>query len=206
MSNPPRRLPVAEFQIREYALRMAREEVLALVADGRLSWEDLHARLEPGEISVLHEMTPSVNWYPVAAYDRLLTTLMDVEGGGSNEYLVERGKRAVESLTATGLEPQIEEARSNRGTVDQWWARVAPALVAMPSAVYSDSNWTLIPGEDCGRFTIEVTEASGLPESVRHTVQGVLESLATRLIGAAIQVTSGRPSPDKVVFRGCPAQ
>ena len=95
---------MAEFQIREYALRMARKEVLALVADGRLSWEDLHARLEPGEISVLHEMPPSVNWYPVATYDRLLRTLTDVEGGGSNDYLVERGKKAVESLTATGLE------------------------------------------------------------------------------------------------------
>lgn len=197
---------MAELQIREYALRMARKEVLALVADGRLSWEDLRARLEPGEISVLHEMAPSVNWYPVATYDRFLKTLMDVEGGGSNEYLVERGKRAVESLTATGLESQIAAAGSNRGTVDQWWACVAPALVTMPSAVYSDSNWTLIPGEDCGRFTIEVTEASGLPESVRHTVQGVLESLATRLIGAAVRVTSRRPSPDKVVFRGCPAQ
>jgi hypothetical protein len=197
---------VAELQIREYALWMARQEILALVAEGRLSWEDLHARLEPGEISVLREVAPSVNWYPVATYDRFLTTLMDVEGGGSHEYLVERGKRVVESLTAKGLEPQIEEARSNRGTVDQWWARVAPALVAMPSAVYSDSNWTLIPEEDCGRFTIEVTEASGLPESVRHTVQGVLESLATRLIGAAVYVTSRRPSPDKVVFRGCPSR
>jgi hypothetical protein len=193
---------VAELRIREYALRMARKEVLALVADGRLSWEDLHARLGPGEISVLYEMAPCVKWYPVATYDRLLTTLMDVEGGGSDEYLVERGKRAVESLTATGLEPQIEGARSNRGTVDEWWARVAPALVTLPAAVYSASNWILIPGEDCGRFTIEVTEASGLPESVRHTLQGVLESLATRLIGAAVHVTSGRPSPDRLVFRG----
>jgi hypothetical protein len=193
---------VAELRIREYALRMARDEVLALVTDGRLSWDDLHARLGPEEISVLHEMAPSVNWYPVATYDRLLTTLMEVEGGGSNEYLVERGKRAVESLTNTALEPQIEEARSNRGIAAQWWARVAPALVTLPSAVYSASDWILFPGEDCGCFTIEVTEASGLPESVRHTVQGVLESLATRLTGAAVHVTSGRPSPDKVVFRG----
>ena len=206
MSHLPRRSPVPEFRIRDYALRMARTEVLALLADGRLSWEELHSRLEPGEISLLHEMAPSVNWYPVGTYDRLLATLMEVEGGGSNEYLVERGKRAVESLTAAGLEAQIEEARSNRGTVDQWWSRAAPALVALPSAVYSDSNWLLVPGQDCGRFTIEVTEASGLPESVRHTVQGVLESLATRLIGAAVHVTSGRPSPDKVVFRGSLAE
>jgi hypothetical protein len=197
---------VSELRIRETALRMARDEVLALVADGRLSWEDLHARLEPGEISVIHEMSPSVNWYPIATYDRLLTALMDVEGEGSSEYLVERGKKAVESLTAAGLELRIEEARLNRETSDPWWARVGPALVALPSAIYSDSNWVLVPGEDRGRFTLEVTDASGLPESLRHSVQGVLECLATRLIGALVRVTSGRPSLDRVVFRGSPAQ
>jgi hypothetical protein len=184
---------------------MAREEVLALVAEGRLSWEDLHARLEPGEISLVREMPPSPNWYPIATYDRLVTTLMDVEGGGSNEYLVERGKQAVESLTAAGLELRIEEASLDRETADPWWARVGPALVTLPSAIYSDSNWLLVPGEDRGRFTLEVTDAAGLPESLRHSVQGVLECLATRLIGALVRVTSGRPSLDRVVFRGSPA-
>jgi hypothetical protein len=77
--------------------------------------------------------------------------------------------------------------------------------VALPSAIYSDSNWVLVPGEDRGRFTLEVTDASGLPESLRHSVQGVLECLATRLIGALVRVTSGRPSLDRVVFRGSPA-
>jgi hypothetical protein len=193
---------VSEFRIRETALRMARDEVLALVEDGRLSWEDLDARLEPGEISVIREMPPSISWYPIATYDRLLTALMEVEGGGSSEYLVERGKKAVESLTAAGLEGRIEEASLDRETADPWWARVGPALVTLPSAIYSDSNWLLVPGEDRGRFTLEVTDASGLPESLRHSVQGVLECLATRLIGAWVQVTSGRPSLDRVVFRG----
>jgi hypothetical protein len=187
---------VSELRIRENALRMARDEVLALVADGRLSWEDLQTRFEPGEISVIREMSPAINWYPIATYDRLLTALMEVEGEGSSEYLVERGKKA---------ELRIEEASLNRDSSDPWWARVGPALVALPSAIYSDSNWVLVPGEDCGRFTLEVTDASGLPESLRHSVQGVLECLATRLIGALVRVTSGRPSLDRVVFRGSPA-
>ena len=194
-----------EFRIRETAVRMAREEVLALVAEGRLSWEDLQARLEPGEISLVQEMPASLNWYPITTYDRLLTTLMDVEGGGSSEYLVERGKKVVESLTAADLEPRIEEASSDRESADPWWARVGPAPVTLPSAIYSDSNWLLIPEEDRGRFTLEVTDASGLPESLRHSVQGVLESLATRLIGDLVRVNSGRPSLDRVVFRGSPA-
>ena len=196
---------VSELRIRETALRMARDEVLALVADGRLSWEDLHSRLQPGEISLIREMSPSVNWYPISTYDRLLTALMEVEGEGSSEYLVERGKKVVDSLTAVGLELRIAEASSSRETSDSWWARVGPALVALPSAIYSDSDWVLIPGEDRGRFTLEVTDASGLPESLRHSVQGVLECLATRLIGALVRVTSGRPSIDRVVFRGSPA-
>jgi hypothetical protein len=140
---------LTEFRIRETAVRTAREEVLVLVAEGRLSWEDLHARLEPGEISVVREMPPALNWFPIATYDRLVTTLMDVEGGGSSEYLVERGKKAVESLTAAGLERRIEEARSNRARSNPWWARVGPALVTLPSAIYSDSNWILVPATVC---------------------------------------------------------
>jgi hypothetical protein len=185
---------------------MAREEVLSLVEEGRLSWEDLEARLGPNEISSLREMSPSVSWYPMASYDRLLTTLMEVEGEGSDQYLVELGKKAVDSLTATGLERWIEEASLAPQSCDPWWARVGPSLVTLPSAIYSDSNWVLVPGEDRGRFTIEVTEASGLPETLRHTVQGVLECLATRLIGASVRVTSGRFSDGRIVFRGHPAR
>jgi hypothetical protein len=181
---------------------MLRDEVLALLEEGTLSWEDLRTRLEPEEISLLREMAPSISWYPVLTYDRLLTTLKDAEGGGSDQYLVERGKKAVESLTATSLERWIDEVSPMDEASDPWWARVGPTLVTLPSAIYSDSNWVLLPGEDRGRFTIEVTEAGGLPESLRHTVQGVLESLATRLIGASVTVTSGRPSADRVVFRG----
>ena len=202
MSTRPRELRVGEFRIREAALRRLRDEVLGLVADGKLSWEELRTRLQADEISLLREMLPSVSWYPVASYDRLLTTLRDLEGGGSDRYLVERGKKAVESLTATSLERWIDEASLADEASGPWWARVGPTLVALPAAIYSDSNWILLPGEDRGRFTIEVTDASGLPESLRHTVQGVLESLATRLIGASVKVTSGRPSDDRVVFRG----
>ena len=196
---------MSEFRIRETAVRMAREEVLALVAEGRLSWEDLHARLEPGEISLVQEMPPSLTWYPIATYDRLVTTLMDVEGGGSSEYLVEPGKKVVERLTAAGLELRIQEASSDRESADPWWARVGPALVALPSAIYSDSNWLLVPEAGRSCFSLEVTDASGFPESLRHSVQGVLECLATRLTGAQVRVTSGRPSLDKVIFRGSPA-
>ncbi len=196
---------MAELRIREAALRTAREEILALVADGRLTWETLDARLEPGEISVLHEMPPSLHWYPVATCDRLLTTLMDVDGDGSSDYLVERGKKAVESFTAGNLELRIEEALQNHDSCDSWWAGVGATLVALPSAIYSDSNWVLAPGEERGRFIIEVTEAGGFPESLRHSVQGALEHLATRLVGGLVRVTSGRPSPDRIVFRGFPA-
>jgi hypothetical protein len=196
---------VGGLRIRDAAWRLAREEVLALVASGRVSWEDLEARLEPEEISLLREATPSLSWYPIASYDRLLTTLMDVEGEGSDQYLVERGRKAVESLTATGLERWIEEASRAPESWDPWWARVGSTLVTLPAAIFSESNWILLPGEDRGRFTIEVTEAGGLPESLRHTVQGVLEGLAARLIGESVTVTSGRPSIDRLVFRGHPA-
>lgn len=195
---------MAELQIRESALRVAREDILALVTDGRLSWETLDARLDPGDISLLHEMDPSVNWYPVATCDRLLTTLMDVEGDGSSDYLVERGKKSVLSFTAANLELRIEEARRNRESGDSWWVGVGPSLVVLPSAIYTHSNWVLVPGEDLGRFTLEVTDAGGFPESLRHSVQGALECLATRLVGASVRVSSGRPSPDRIVFRGFP--
>jgi hypothetical protein len=197
---------VTEFRIRGAAFRTARDEVLALVASGRLSREELHARLEPSEIALLDLQAATRSWYPVDAYDRLITTLMDLEGGGSSEYLVERGRRSVESLTAIGLQRSIESASRTLGSADRWWARPGPALVALPSAIYSESNWTLVPGEQTGSFTIEVTEAAEIPESLRYSLQGVLECLASRLIGAEIRVSSQRPAPDKLVFRGSPVE
>lgn len=197
---------MTEFRIRGTAFRTARAEVLALVASGRLSMEDLHARLEPSEISLLDAQASPRTWYPVGAYDRLVQVLVDLEGGGSNEYLVERGRRSIDSLTALALQARIESASRSQGSEDCWWLRPGPALVALPSAIYSDSNWTLVPGEEPGRFTIEVTEAGEVPESLRFSLQGVLECLASRLIGAEIQVTSQRPLPDKLVFHGSPVE
>jgi hypothetical protein len=46
-----------------------------------------------------------------------------------------------------------------------------------------------------------VTAAREFPDVLRYMGQGVVEFLATRVQGRAVEIVSQRPAPDLVVFR-----
>jgi len=82
------------------------ESILKLASAGPISRDELERKLEPGDLQVLHSKIQLTQWYDIRCYERLVKLLLDVEGGGQNEYLRQRGAQA-ERLLNAGLYQQL---------------------------------------------------------------------------------------------------
>ncbi len=191
-------------RIRAPALARVAHDVRELERTGGITRQALLARLRPEDLPYLDGEIRE-DWCPVATHDRLLTVLRDVLGRGTEEFLVERGRRAGQDLRRLSLVKLAERVAAAGDTISAaWWGKAGHLLVTLPSALFSHSSWLLLPDQDPGRFTLEVSDAAQLPESSRLALQGALETLARDLVGRDVRVTSTRPARDRIVYSGRP--
>ena len=175
------------------------EDVNRLLAEGRLSRDDLEVRLERDDLVLLDEKVFPSNWYSLGSYGRLTQVLFEAEGKGSVDYLVERGRRAAERLRQGGL--YAAQLKVDR---DRWGERVGNMMVPLGPAIYRDTFWRieLTDGADGVSFAIEVDVQADFPDLGRLQTQGFIEHAATYASGGPVQVTSERVSPTRIRFRG----
>jgi hypothetical protein len=174
------------------------DDVNRLVAEGRIRRAVLELRLEREDLEVLEAKILPSSWYPLATYGRLSELLLEVEGRGSTEYLVERGRRAAERLRAAGLYAQLSVDR------ERWGERVGQMMMPLGPTIYRDTVWR-VRQEGTGaavQFEITVEVPDCFPDLCRHQTQGFIEHAAMHAAGKPVKVVSARVSPTQMVFRG----
>jgi hypothetical protein len=189
--------------IKGTAFQSVVEDVRRLLESGRISPNELAARLEAEDLRLLDEKILPGLWYPLTSYQRLTEQLMETEGGGRISYVVARGARAAERLFAAGLYQQLargeEIGAQKRAQSKRWSEHEANLMTSLAGAIFSVSRWRYIL-ETEGTSRIEVSEAEALPEVSRWAAQGFVEYTASRLAGVTTVVSSERPAPDRIVF------
>lgn len=191
--------------IKGTAFESAHADLKRLIAEGRVSREALEARLEAEDLELLDTKLLPGSWYPIGSYSRILDVLLEHEGAGRTEYLVERGARAAERLLASGIYRQLERAEHMKDQdPEDWNARVGNLMVTLSGAIYSFGRWSYTPPlRDGGSFAVEVTEAADFPDNARHTVKGFIAYATNQLTAPQrFVVVSERPTRDHIVFRG----
>lgn len=172
-------------------------DVNRLVEDGRLSREELEVRLAAADLKILDSKVFPASWYPLDTYGRLSDLLMEAEGRGDPEYLVERGRRRAEALQATGIYSQLSADRK------QWGDRIVAIMTSMGPAMFKDSEWSseLEATGDELRFRIRVKVPAGFPEAGRFAAQGFISFLVEQNgKDRGIRVTSRRVSSTELEF------
>jgi hypothetical protein len=192
--------------IKGTAFQSVVEDLRRLLEAGRISDDELEARLEAEDLRLLEEKVLPGLWYPLASYRRLTELLMQVEGGGSIAYVVARGARAAERLFTAGLYQQLargdEIGAKKRTQNERWSEHEANLMTSLAGAIFSVSRWRFVADPDGrGPNRIEVSEAEALPEVSRWAAQGFVEYTTSRLSGVTTRVSSERPSPDRIVFK-----
>jgi hypothetical protein len=178
------------------AVQSVADDVERLLASGRLSREQLEARLEAEDLRYLEEKLSPTTWVPLATYGRLIELLIAAEGQGQREaYLIRRGERSAERLSSLGIYSQLDATTENLGN------RIGTLVVTVAQAIYNVGRWSYEPAPTEHGFVIRVHDAAALPEISRLATQGFVQYVARRVSGQPLRVISERPTPDLVVFR-----
>jgi len=175
------------------------EDVKRLLERGRLDRDQLEVRLEAEDLAYLEDKILPSSWYPLASYDRFIRILLDLEGRGDPEYLVERGRRAADRLYRAGLYRQLE------ATVERWGERLGPLMASLGEAMFRGTRWKVevYPDRPEGHaFHVDVDVTADFPDCARHTAAGFMEFLGSHASGVSQRVTSTRPSRTRVTYDG----
>jgi hypothetical protein len=178
---------------------IAQANLLGLIEQGKISREELEVRLTPEQLEFVDAKVQVALWYPVDAFNAFLRITTVIGDRASPEALAATGRLSAEQLAESGLYPQLAKGAGGRSE------GAGRRLVTLASAFYNFMHWEYIAGEDRSHFTIDVTGATDWCEELRYISEGFIEVVSARSMGRPVDVTSERPTPDHVIFRGRPA-
>lgn len=190
-----------ELCIKGTAFLLARRDLLALIESGRLTRAALERRLEPADLPHFDTAPLPTSWYPVPVYERLLRVLLDLEGGGDPQYLVDRARKGMEVLMRGGIYKQLERAEAVREAGGDWFERSGHMLATLPSAFFNLGAWRLSRDGSRGVFTLEGSGVD-LPPCVQRIVQGAVEYVAEQLTEGQVEVVPRAVGEGRVHFVG----
>lgn len=184
------------------------EDVNKLFAGEELSRDEAKRWLEEADFAILEQEIGLASWYDIRSYDRLNRLLRDVEGGGRNEYLREKGRGTARRLLEMGMYSQFEYLRRTRvaevrGSNDRFAAfgRDLARLSTLSASILNFSKWKARPDPNLERrYVIEVSEAQDFPETLAWRSDGLMNEMGN-LGGAEALWTWSRERPDLIVFQ-----
>ena len=177
-------------------IQHAVERIQGYLDSGRLSRDQLELRLAAEDLAFFDgEKVIAGLWYPVARHHRLLDLIFEVEGR-SDQAMIELGRAAGEQMLRAAAFGAMFEAAARRGD-----AGAGTLLVKLADLVLTFTKWRFL-GPSLGDFSIEVTEAREVSDHACRNVTGLIEVLGSRVLGRSLAVTSERPEPGRILFRG----
>ena len=184
------------------------ENVKKLLAQGSLSQTETERWLKPEDIALLEQEALVSDWYDIRTYVRMSELLRDVAGGGSNEYLKQRGRQSARRLIEAGLYQQMEylhntRLRESSGAQARFEAfgRDLRLLTSLSASILNFSKWEPKPDPDHNdRYVIRVSEAKDFPEVLCWSSEGFLNEMAVEH-GEPDFWRWDRPAADLVLFR-----
>jgi hypothetical protein len=184
------------------------EDVNKLLDQGDISADELARRLPEADRDLLQQSINLATWYDIEAYDRIVRLLLDVEGGGNTNYLVERGRATAERLMEGGLYQQFEYlnrttavGQSDPEESFEAYGRDLRLLGSLSGSLLNFSKWTTEPDPDPPqRWMFRVTECASYPDTLAWTTMGVMNRMVEGA-GSGISWTWKRVRRDEIIFR-----
>lgn len=181
--------------IKGTAFQGVHADVNALLECGRISRAELEVRLEPEDMNLLDQKVGAATWYPIETYERLVELLVELESGGDRVgYLLRRGAKAAERLSAAGIYQQLDASREELGP------QVGKMIITLAGVIYNFVRFDIELGDAPGSFTARLECDIPLPEVSRYATQGFMEFVATRVTGTPVKIESSCPSRFGVVY------
>jgi len=168
---------------------------------GRITQEQLTARLSKGALQILEEKIDFGRWYPIQIFCELLDLSWELGGGGDPNYMREEGERAAERLFQTGIYQQLSYAdRAERVRARDHLIRQAKLITTITGSLYNFLEFRVRLESDPGdQLEIHYGNATAFSEALRFTTEGFMNQINKHQKSFA-RWSSKRVRPDLVVF------
>jgi hypothetical protein len=166
---------------------------------GRLSEDQIAARLGAVALEMLDQKIEISRWYPVEAFCEMVDVDWEVSGGRDPDYIRGMGEAAARRFFEGGIYPQLDYAkRSGRVDARPSLLRRAKLIVTVTNSLYNFIQTDV-------RIASSVLEvvygnAALFSEALRYTTEGFMNEV-NRWQGSARRWTSERVARDRVSFQ-----
>jgi len=168
---------------------------------GRISSEQLTARLSRGALQMIEEKVDIGRWYPIQIFCELLDLDWELGGRRDPNYMRDEGEKAAERLFESGIYQQLSYAeRAGRVRARDDLIRQAKLITTITGTLYNFLTFEVRFDADNGdSLQIYYGNAAAFSEALRYTTEGFMNQINKRQ-GSSKRWSSHRARPDLVVF------
>jgi hypothetical protein len=167
---------------------------------GRLSADQLAARLGAEASALLDQKIDVGRWYPAQAFLDLLEMDWDVFGRREPDHMRAQGARAADRLFDSGIYQQLRYAENaDRVQSTAQLTRQAKLITTITGSLYSFLRFDVRMAADGETLEIEYGNATSFSEALRYSTEGFMNQINVRQ-GSQHRWTSARTAPDTIVF------
>ena len=203
---------MAEPSIKGSVFKGVVDDLARLREQGRVSEEQIEARLAAEDLVLLEAKVNPALWYPMESYAHITQFLGEIEGAGKDGYFIDRGRASARRLMKAGLYQQLSflprwNERTSRGVGDESaliadYASKLRMVISLASSIYNVGKWVVEPDPDNpGRVSIAVREASAYSEPMRLAIEGFFNECSRTARKDLVHLyASERPSPNLILL------
>ena len=168
---------------------------------GRISADQLSARLDGAALELVDQKIDIGRWYPVRVFTDLLDVDWDVGARRDPAYMRSQGEQAADRLFGSGIYQQLTYAeRAERVDNAEALKRQSKLITTITGSLYNFLRFEVRLGEERGD-TLEIvfSNAALFSEALRHSTEGFMNQINQRQ-GSAHRWSSRRVQADVIVF------
>jgi hypothetical protein len=168
---------------------------------GRISADQLAARLGGAALELVDQKIDIGRWYPVKTFTELLDLDWEVGSRRDPDYMRRQGEQAADRLFASGIYQQLSFAeRADRVASAQDLKRQSKLITTITGSLYDFLRFEVrLREEQDAALEIVFANAALFSEALRHSTEGFMNKINDRQ-GSAHRWLSRREQPDVVVF------
>jgi hypothetical protein len=169
---------------------------------GALAQGQLSARLSGAALELLEQKVEIGRWYPMAVFAELVDFEWEVVAKRSPDYARAAGAKTAERQFESGRYQQLDFARRASRAESRSALLLQARLITTITAAFYSFVVTSVSIDPARPNQLEIVYAHSavFPELLRYATEGFMNEINRRQ-GSTRRWTSGRPAPDRLVYR-----
>ena len=173
-----------------------------LRSSGRITVDEMAARLSGSALALLEEKIDIGRWYPMSVFVELVDFEWDIVADRDPEYARRSGAKGAERLFQSGRYQQLDFAqRAGRAESRDALVRQSKLITTVTAMLYNFLEVSVgIDPTRPDQLQIVYANAAEFTEPLRYTTEGFMNAI-NEAQGSSRRWDSERTAPDRIVFR-----